>query len=112
MDKSPHHGHKWMPVMYASYYGILIDVARTHGYALAVHGSVNRDLDLIAVPWVENCQPVNKLMKAICKVLGSPVRPDGTPAYDTVKEQPHGRITYAIITNGGGYIDLSVIVPT
>ena len=111
MEDKAHHGHKWMPVMYASYYGILIDIARTHGYALAIHGSVTRDLDLIAIPWVENCRPVEDLLRAICSTLGSAVRPDGTPAYDTVKEQPHGRMSYAIVTNGGGYIDLSVMTP-
>ena len=31
---------------------MLCDVAREMGYALALHGSMNRDMDLIAVPWV------------------------------------------------------------
>lgn len=29
-------------------------VAKDCGYALTVHGSLNRDIDLVAVPWVEH----------------------------------------------------------
>ena len=32
-------------------------VAHEHGYAVAVHGSQARDLDVIAVPWVEGASP-------------------------------------------------------
>lgn len=35
--------------------------ARECGYALAVHGSMSRDLDLIAVPWVEDAKPAAEL---------------------------------------------------
>ena len=30
------------------------NVGRGYGYAIAVHGSRIRDLDLLAVPWIEN----------------------------------------------------------
>lgn len=33
--------------------GPLRDIAREHGYALSVHGSVARDIDIVAIPWVE-----------------------------------------------------------
>lgn len=36
---------------YACLYPALCDRAREHGYALAIHGTVATDLDLIAVPW-------------------------------------------------------------
>lgn len=39
--------------VYAAIYPGLAEVFRRHGYALAVHGSLARDFDLIAVPWVE-----------------------------------------------------------
>jgi hypothetical protein len=32
----------------------LREVARRFGYALAVHGSLEWDIDLVAVPWCEN----------------------------------------------------------
>ena len=40
--------------LYAALYPELAEVARSHGYALAVHGSLARDFDLIAVPWAES----------------------------------------------------------
>ena len=30
-------------------------VARKHGYALTVHGSLGEDIDLVAVPWRTHC---------------------------------------------------------
>lgn len=41
------------PFYAAGLYPKLADIFRSHGYALAVHGSVGTDFDLIAVPWVK-----------------------------------------------------------
>ena len=38
--------------MYCALYPELAKLARDHGYPLAVHGSLQRDMDLICVPWV------------------------------------------------------------
>lgn len=108
-EDKPHHGHKWMPVMYANYYGLLMSAARECGYSLAVHGTVNRDLDLIAVPWVEEAQKPEELLRKFCRILGAEMKPNGEPAYDVKEEKPHNRVAYSIITGGGGYIDLSII---
>ena len=71
---------------YAAYYKSLAEVAREKGYALAVHGSLQNDLDLIAVPWVENAAPREELVEAIRAMCGgllvSEVRVDG--------RKPHG----------------------
>jgi len=40
------------PVYCAAMYPGLAKIFQKHGYALAVHGSLAKDLDLIAVPWV------------------------------------------------------------
>ena len=48
---------------YASIYHGLAEVARKHGYALAIHGTVTSDLDLIAVPYrtaLKSVQPNRK----------------------------------------------------
>jgi hypothetical protein len=103
----PHHGHKWMPVMYAHYYGILKEVAESHGYALALHGSFSRDMDLIAVPWIETPKPAIDMLIAFRKQIGIH-RFDGK-AYDSFTDKPHGRTAYTIETGGGGYIDISVL---
>lgn len=41
----------YAPVYAAALYPQLAEIAREHGYALAVHGSMARDMDLICVPW-------------------------------------------------------------
>ena len=40
-------------------------VARVLGFAIGVHGSLRRDLDLIAVPWREGHATKDALAKAI-----------------------------------------------
>jgi hypothetical protein len=39
------------PIYAACCYPDLAEITRKHGYALAVHGSLARDFDLIAIPW-------------------------------------------------------------
>ena len=40
-----------------SYYAIMFEplkkIAIKYGYNLVLHGSLNRDMDLIAIPWIE-----------------------------------------------------------
>ncbi len=73
--------------------------ARTHGYALAVHGSQLRDLDLIAVPWVEECSPPVVLAEAIRSVVRGVFTTKATPP-DAPTERPHGRLGWAIMLMG------------
>lgn len=39
--------------VYCALYPELAQIARKHGYALAIHGTLGRDMDLICVPWAE-----------------------------------------------------------
>lgn len=41
--------------------------AREHGYAIGVHGSLRRDLDLIAAPWIDGHSNIDDLARAIHK---------------------------------------------
>lgn len=67
--------------------------ARTHGYALAVHGSQMRDLDLIAVPWVEAPSDPEMLATAIRDAVHGAFT-SGDP-----QKKPHGRLAWAIHLN-------------
>ena len=106
-ENSPHHGHKWMPVIYASYYGILKDIAHKHGYALAVHGSFTRDMDLIAVPWIDSPSSHEELLSEMFDAIGYD-RHWETP-YSSKALKPHGRIAYTLPTGAGGYVDISIM---
>lgn len=77
-------------------------VAREHGYAIGVHGSLRRDLDLIAVPWVENCSEPKILALAIANQLEWYCHPN-------VCNKPHGRQAWLIYGHHHAHIDLSIM---
>lgn len=86
------------------------ETARVKGYAVAVHGSVARDIDLVAVPWIESALPADELVSAIfdavrARLEGAGYMPDEVRG--TTK--PHGRRAWTIILGCGVFIDLSVM---
>ena len=98
--------HKWTPVVYANYYGILVAAGRRLGYAIAIHGSMGRDFDLIAIPWTDEAVSPDFLVHNLAHSIGAWI--DEDPEMD-VEIKPHGRLAYTIGTGGGGYIDLSIM---
>lgn len=109
---------------YACLYPALADIARSHGYALAIHGSMQRDLDFIAVPWTDEVSAPEVLAEAIQNHLGAlsfrqRIVADGIPeaAADGVVEEhggpsprpkPHGRLAWSLHLDFGSYVDLSI----
>ncbi len=91
-----------------------VEVAREHGYSLTFHGSVARDIDLVAVPWASHCSDQETVARAIQGAAReSSLHGMAFDAADgdqgTVR--PHGRRGWAFHL-GGPYIDLSVVAPT
>jgi hypothetical protein len=83
-------------------------VAESCGYAIAVHGSLERDIDLIAVPWRNMEMPTDYLVEQLFTVVKSVF---GSVTLDAAVDKPHGRKAYSIRFCGHHYIDLSVIPP-
>ena len=80
------------------------EVAKSCGYAVAIHGSLVRDFDLIAVPWVPGAVPAEKLVDRITQEV------EGTITRDDQERKPHGRRAWSIgLFQAGAYIDLSVL---
>ncbi len=75
------------PIYAAGMYPKLAKIFQKHGYALAVHGSVMNDFDLIAVPWVETVSEPEVVLADVYKSLslinksGPSVRAHGRRAY-------------------------------
>ena len=91
---------------YAALLPKLQEVARRHGYALPVHGSLQRDLDVVAVPWTDDASDPVALIKALAERAGGFI-PEGQAKTGL---KPHGRLAVTIYLGGqGGYIDLSVM---
>ncbi|MBI1682373.1 hypothetical protein [Caulobacter hibisci] len=91
--------------------------ARAVGYAVAVHGSMERDLDLLAFPWTadaaDELAAVEAIRLAVAEASGGRCLRN-----QEVGEKPHGRRSYTLllfsdqcIESAAGchpFIDLSV----
>lgn len=91
---------------YARYYTIIRVVAWQYGYAIGLHGSCTRDLDLIAVPWTEKCCDAETLIERFCYFTDLE-KQDHNP---TIK--PHGRLAWSLLFPGHKdprWIDISVM---
>jgi hypothetical protein len=101
---------------YVALYPMLLQVARRHGYALAVHGSLHKDFDLVAIPWVDEASNALTLIQAIKKATRTVTQHEKTD--HLLKDcrptsKPHGRVAYSlhVTSHGmyGGYLDISVM---
>jgi len=110
--------------------GILLpalrEVSRRYGYALGVHGSLERDIDLIAVPWTDGALDATDLAAALytaCKaIMGFATGPAGWTEKETwgppdgslpnPSRKPHGRLAWTIVLGGGPYLDVSIMPRT
>jgi hypothetical protein len=106
-----------MRIKYKNMIPKIRSVARLCGYAIAFHGSAKRDLDLVAIPWVQHALPHSALAAHISQAInGLLIIQEGNPEL-----KPHGRIGYVIHLKGRfdhtrgsdyaspGYIDLSIM---
>ena len=99
---------------YVAMYPTLAKAAKACGYALAAHGSMARDMDLIAVPWVDGAVSAEALVEELRSACGGWIHAPETkrdPAH-----MPHGRLGWTIHLGGAldsaepmAYIDLSVM---
>lgn len=104
---------------YAVLYAEVRRTAFEKGYALALHGSLQKDLDVIAIPWVESASSEDDLVKAICETAGGFISPQDGKCPGL---KPHGRHAWTIHLGGcsateppekrATYIDLSVMPKT
>lgn len=94
--------------------------ARRLGYAIGVHGTLKRDIDLIACPWTKDAVSARDLAAALGEIIerinGVAFRHEcerdeyfdrGQPG-----GKPHGRLCWNWHLGGGPYIDLSVMPRT
>lgn len=101
----------------------LREKARELGYAIGVHGTLKRDIDLIACPWTSGAVAAEELAEAL-RVVAEGVTGWAKPHPLEVDEhfkrgmphvKPHGRLAWSFhltekFQGGGGpYIDLSVM---
>lgn len=87
--------------VYACLYPQLTEIARAHGYALAAHGSLARDFDLICIPWVDSPSKPQQVVDSIVSTFA--VLQVGKP-----ETKKHGRIVYTLsLSFGECFLDFS-----
>jgi hypothetical protein len=91
--------------------------AKPRGYAITFHGTGQRDLDLVAIPWTDSACSAEDLVRDVADSIehgtGKGILVEGVPLLEQKWPEPglkpHGRIAYTILLGGAFYIDLSVM---
>lgn len=85
--------------------------AKDCGYAITVHGSLNRDIDLVAIPWREGqISEMDRLVEVVCGAVRAITGRCNRQQGNTPK--PHGRVAYTLLAWCGestAHLDLSVM---
>jgi len=116
--------------IFACLYPGMCDVARRHGYALTIHGTLVNDVDLVAIPWTADARPPEVLKDALMKHIGACGYDDllkrdspwlseeqrrqvcaqqGVGLEGECSERPHGRLSWNLYLWAGTKVDLSVM---
>lgn len=92
---------------YARIFTVARLLAWQEGYAVAMHGSFTRDLDLVAAPWTDKaCEPEH-LVRRILAACENLREQHGNPG-----AKPHGRKVWTLIFSAFGdprFVDLSIL---
>src|SRR5258708_6210270 len=98
---------------YCALIAALRHVAYRCGYALAVHGTLRRDIDLIACPWRDTAVSapylINEIRKATEAIAGTARVKEGD---QFPEKKPCGRLAWAFYLthlDDGPYLDISVM---
>lgn len=97
--------------IYAQLLPTIREAAKGLGYAIAIHGSMRSDFDILAVPWVKEAKPAERLVEAVASAVHGYVIGDVT-SRGTIDEPtvgPHGRRSWNICWGGRPMIDLSIM---
>jgi hypothetical protein len=101
--------------------GALRARARRLGYALAGHGSLGRDIDIVAVPWVASAAPAEELIEALRDQIETTlgrrawwIDERNSTGVPPEKISPvtfaHGRRAWSIYLSGAStYFDISIL---
>ena len=78
-------------------------IAHENGWAIALHGSLNMDLDIMAMPWEEDCKSADDFIKSLANLFETPF-----PILK-YRVKPHQRISYNLVIYGNFSIDIQMI---
>lgn len=89
------------PSIYSYYFEALKQIAQEFGYNLVIHGSVARDLDLIAIPWTDEPKDEFEMINAFSDYINGFKSEYKVQFLHSIL--PGGRKAYVINVSRGGY---------
>lgn len=89
---------------YAAIWNDLRQAAMNVGWALALHGSLANDMDIMAMPWVNDAQPEEEMIQAIKNCFSQAECIDVK-----VTDMPNSRHVYTLSIWADFYLDINVI---
>ena len=92
---------------YAAIWEDLRNAALDCGWALGLHGSLANDMDIMAMPWVEDAKPVEEMIDAIINCFTD--NPFNDISRKPYCNKPNGRVVYTIHIWKDWYLDINVI---
>lgn len=93
---------------YACIWDDIRQCAMNCGWAVALHGSLNSDMDIMAMPWVEDSMSFEELIKQISELFTD--NDNSENYFITYSEKPHNRIVATIPIFADFYLDISSII--
>jgi len=96
----------WRPSYYAMFLPEMRKIAIQHGYTMALHGSMGRDMDIVMIPWIENPKPIDEMIDKLCEAAGGCMH---DVHISKVGDKPHGRIVYTLAIAADRFFDVSVM---
>lgn len=95
---------------YACMWEDIRNCAMDNGWAVAIHGSLNSDMDIMVMPWVEEAVSFEELIDKISKLFsGNAMSEQYVLTYD---EKTHNRVVATIPIWADFYLDISTILTT
>lgn len=91
-------------VFYAAMWNDLRQAALDKGWALALHGSLANDMDIMAMPWIEDAAPPIEMILGLRRCFEN-------PREITFREtpMPNNRIVYTLSIWADFYLDINII---
>lgn len=95
------------PAFYAAMWDDIRNCAMDKGWAVALHGSLSSDMDIMAMPWTDGAAPFPKVVESIAELF------DGNTLAECFKiaynEKTHNRIVATVPIWADFYLDISAI---
>lgn len=91
-------------VFYAAMWGDFRRAALDKGWALALHGSLANDMDIMAMPWVENPSHYFDMIDAIKECFDTPEQ-----ISVSISNMPNNRTVFTMSIWSDFYLDINII---